>query len=66
MTLVDGTNHRLFQPLTYQVTTASLAAPDIARSIRQILANAPNITALMDEITGPSRFHFSITPMRCR
>ena len=52
VTLLDRTNHHLFQPLLYQVATASLAAPDIARSIRQILAKAPNVTVLMDEITG--------------
>lgn len=51
VTLVDRTNHHLFQPLLYQVATASLAAPDIARSIRQILADAPNVTVLMDQIT---------------
>lgn len=51
VTLVDRTNHHLFQPLLYQVATASLAAPDIARSIRQILAKASNVTVLMDEIT---------------
>jgi NADH:ubiquinone reductase (H+-translocating) len=34
------------------VATASLAAPDIARSIRQILEDAKNVTVLMDEITG--------------
>lgn len=52
ITLVDRTNHHLFQPLLYQVATASLAAPDIARSIRQILANAKNVTVLMDEISA--------------
>lgn len=52
VTLVDRTNHHLFQPLLYQVATASLAAPDIARSIRQILAGAPNVTVLMDEIVA--------------
>ena len=52
VTLVDRTNHHLFQPLLYQVATASLAAPDIARSIRQILEDAPNVTVLMDEITA--------------
>jgi NADH:ubiquinone reductase (H+-translocating) len=52
ITLVDRTNHHLFQPLLYQVATASLAAPDIARSIRQILANAKNVTVFMDEITS--------------
>jgi NADH dehydrogenase len=49
--LVDRTNHHLFQPLLYQVASASLAAPDIARSIRQILADARNVTVLMDEIS---------------
>lgn len=52
ITLVDRTNHHLFQPLLYQVATASLAAPDIARSIRQILAHAKNVTVLMDEISA--------------
>lgn len=50
ITLVDRMNHHVFQPLLYQVATASLAAPDIARSIRQILADAKNVTVLMDEI----------------
>ena len=52
ITLIDRTNHHLFQPLLYQVATASLAGPDIARSIRQILSYAKNITVLMDEITS--------------
>jgi NADH dehydrogenase len=52
ITLVDRTNHHLFQPLLYQVATASLTGPDIARSIRQVLAKAKNVTVLMDEITG--------------
>jgi NADH:ubiquinone reductase (H+-translocating) len=51
ITLVDRTNHHLFQPLLYQVASASLAAPDISRSIRQILAAAKNVTVLMDEIS---------------
>lgn len=51
VTLVDRTNHHLFQPLLYQVATASLTGPDIARSIRQILADAQNVTVLMDEIS---------------
>ncbi|TAG11751.1 MAG: NAD(P)/FAD-dependent oxidoreductase [Verrucomicrobia bacterium] len=50
ITLIDRTNHHLFQPLLYQVATASLAAPDIARSIRQIVENAKNTTVFMDEI----------------
>lgn len=52
VTLVDKANHHVFQPLLYQVATASLAAPDIARSIRQILADSSNVTVFMDEITA--------------
>jgi NADH:ubiquinone reductase (H+-translocating) len=52
--LLDRTNHHLFQPLLYQVATASLAAPDIARSIRQILSDAKNVTVLMDEVLSIS------------
>jgi NADH:ubiquinone reductase (H+-translocating) len=51
VTLLDRTNHHLFQPLLYQVATASLAGPDIARSIRQILENARNVSVLMDQVT---------------
>ena len=51
VTLIDRTNHHLFQPLLYQVASASLTAPDIAQSIRQILCDASNVTVLMDEIT---------------
>ncbi len=50
VTLLDRTNHHLFQPLLYQVATASLAAPDIARSIRQIVEKARNVTVIMDQV----------------
>jgi NADH:ubiquinone reductase (H+-translocating) len=49
VTLVDRTNHHLFQPLLYQVATAGLSAPDIAQPIRSILSGVPNVTVLMDE-----------------
>ncbi|BDS07896.1 NADH dehydrogenase [Oceaniferula spumae] len=52
VTLVDKENHHLFQPLLYQVATAALAATDIARSLRQLMSNAANVTVLMDTITG--------------
>ena len=61
VTLLDRTNHHLFQPLLYQVATASLAAPDIARSIRQILSDAKNVTVLMDEVTGISPVEKTVT-----
>ena len=50
ITLVDRTNHHLFQPLLYQVATAGLSAPDIAQPIRSILADRPDITVLMDNV----------------
>lgn len=52
ITVVDRTNHHLFQPLLYQVATAGLAVPDIAQPIRSILHDRPDITVLMDEVTG--------------
>jgi NADH dehydrogenase len=50
ITLVDRTNHHLFQPLLYQVATAGLSAPDIAQPIRSILAGQANVTVLLDEV----------------
>ena len=34
ITIVEKTNHHLFQPLLYQVATAGLAAPSIAAPVR--------------------------------
>jgi NADH dehydrogenase len=51
VTLVDRTNHHLFQPLLYQVATAGLSAPEIAQPIRSILAKRSDVTVLMDEVT---------------
>ncbi len=51
VTLIDKENHHLFQPLLYQVATTSLAAPDIARSLRGVLSQAENIKVLLDTIT---------------
>jgi NADH dehydrogenase len=50
ITLVDRTNHHLFQPLLYQVATAGLSAPEIAAPVRSLLSNRPDITVLMDEV----------------
>ncbi|MCH9651049.1 MAG: NAD(P)/FAD-dependent oxidoreductase [Deltaproteobacteria bacterium] len=49
ITLVDRSNHHLFQPLLYQVATAGLSAVDIARPIRLILKKQRNVTVLMAE-----------------
>jgi len=49
ITVVDRTNHHLFQPLLYQVATAGLAAPAVAEPIRRILAGQKNTTVLYGE-----------------
>ena len=49
VTLVDRTNHHLFQPLLYQVATAGLSAPDIAAPLRHILRRQANVTVRLDE-----------------
>lgn len=52
ITLVDRTNHHLFQPLLYQVAAASLTAPAIAAPIRHILRREMargNLTVLQAE-----------------
>ncbi|KFL37494.1 NAD(P)/FAD-dependent oxidoreductase [Arenimonas donghaensis] len=50
ISLVDRTNHHLFQPLLYQVATAGLSAPDIAAPLRHILRRQRNATVYMDEV----------------
>ena len=48
--LLDRTNHHLFQPLLYQVATATLAPTDITAPIRWLLRKQPNTTVLMQEV----------------
>jgi len=50
VTLIDRSNHHLFQPLLYQVATAGLAAPSIAAPLRHILRKQRNVTVLMGEV----------------
>ncbi|MFN2601143.1 MAG: NAD(P)/FAD-dependent oxidoreductase [Gemmatimonadaceae bacterium] len=57
ITLLDRTNHHLFQPLLYQVATGSLAPSDITAPIRWILRRQQNTTVLLEEVCSidPSR-----------
>ena len=48
--VLDRTNHHLFQPLLYQVATATLAATDITAPIRWLLRKQRNTTVLMTEV----------------
>src|SRR5947207_7838124 len=52
ITLVDRRNHHLFQPLLYQVATASLATSEIAWPIRYLLRNRPEVTTLFATVSG--------------
>ncbi len=52
VTVVDRTNHHLFQPLLYQVATAGLAAPAIAAPIRQLFRKRANVHTQFGEVTG--------------
>src|SRR4051812_20891954 len=42
MTVIDRTNHHLFQPLLYQIATAALSPADIAAPIRGFLGRCQN------------------------
>ena len=48
--VLDRTNHHLFQPLLYQVATATLAATDITAPIRWLLRGQRNATVLMTDV----------------
>ena len=53
ITLVDRTNHHLFQPLLYQVATAGLSAPAVSAPIRHVLQRQMkrgNLTILKAEV----------------
>lgn len=47
VTVVDASNHHLFQPLLYQVATAALSPGDIAYPIRAVLRRQQNASVLM-------------------
>lgn len=58
--LIDKTNHHLFQPLLYQVATASLSPADIGTPLREILRHQKNISVLMDEVLSVDKNNKSL------
>jgi len=52
VTLIDRTNHHVFQPLLYQVATAVLAPSQMSAPIRDVLRRQRNTTVIMGEVTG--------------
>ncbi|MGB5530151.1 MAG: NAD(P)/FAD-dependent oxidoreductase [Ignavibacteriaceae bacterium] len=50
ITVIDKTNHHLFQPLLYQVATAALSPADIAIPIRSAFSKNKNVEVLLGEV----------------
>jgi NADH dehydrogenase len=50
--LIDRRNHHIFQPLLYQVATATLSPAEIAAPIRQLEVKQKNLSVLLAEVTG--------------
>jgi NADH dehydrogenase len=61
VTLVDRHNYHLFQPLLYQVATATLSPGDIASPVRWILRQARNVRVLLAEAQRVDVAHRMIT-----
>lgn len=52
ITLIDRSNHHLFQPLLYQVATAGLSGPDIAAPLRHILRKQANVRVQLGNVNA--------------
>src|SRR5258707_7579014 len=52
ITLIDRRNHHLFQPLLYQVATASLATSEIAWPVRHLMRDRREVTTLFATVSG--------------
>jgi len=51
VTLIDRSNHHLFQPLLYQVATAALSPSDIAAPVRRIFRDDYAVRVLYGSVT---------------
>ncbi len=50
ITLIDRTNHHLFQPLLYQAATGVLSPADIASPVRRVLSGQRNLRVVLAEV----------------
>ncbi len=55
ITLIDRTNHHVFQPLLYQVATGGLSPTEISAPIRTILKDQQNTTVIMADVIAVNR-----------
>ena len=51
VTLVDRTNHHLFQPLLYQLAAGAISSGECAEALRTALRHSTNVHVLMAEVT---------------
>lgn len=61
VTVIDRTNHHLFQPLLYQVATATLAPTDITAPIRWLLRRQKNTRVVLAEVTAIDVEHRTVS-----
>lgn len=66
VTVIDRTNHHVFQPLLYQVATAMLSPADIAAPIRWLLRKQRNTEVLLGEVTAIDTSARTVTVDRSR
>ncbi len=52
VTIIDRSNHHLFQPLLYQVATAALSPADIASPIRRIVRGQSQVSVMLADATA--------------
>ncbi|HEY2802859.1 MAG TPA: NAD(P)/FAD-dependent oxidoreductase [Actinomycetota bacterium] len=52
VTLIDRTNHHVFQPLLYQLATGILSEGDVAPPLRQVLSRHHNVRVEFANVTG--------------
>ena len=50
ITIIDKTNHHVFQPLLYQVATTALSPADISTTIRSVFSDDKNVNVLLGEV----------------
>jgi len=50
ITIIDKTNHHVFQPLLYQVATTALSPADISTTIRSVFSDDKNVKVLLGEV----------------
>jgi NADH:quinone reductase (non-electrogenic) len=61
VTVIDRTNHHTFQPLLYQVATATLNPSDITAPIRHVLRTQRNATVLLAEVESVDATNHRLT-----